>query len=199
MLAHREWRVRIERETLRPILQSMSQGTLWPDGALTADRVPQMGELLGSAHGVHAVLPEGSTTYLTRLDRDRGRPLLLAVGRVDAWGQIVGHDDGVIRAEHMRVLALRLVLLPAAEACPCGRLVVVQAHHQSSTLLQLRTPCEPGHCGTRLLGGYGVEPVRIAETTLAAVESSLLQRYEIERLPDGEGPWYTPLVVGKAG
>lgn len=191
MEAYREWRVRCERDTVRPILQSMSYNHLWPDGELTADRVPVLGETLGNAHGVHAALADSTSSYLTKLTTRRSQPLLLAIGRVEAWGTIVGHEDGVIRAEHMRVLALRLLLLPPAEACACGRLVVVDGHPLEPPVYRLRTPCEPGRCGTRRLG-YWSASTRIAETTLVAVESSLVQRYEIERLPEHVGPWQWP-------
>ncbi len=189
MEAYREWRVRLEQDTLRPILQSMSYHHLWPEGSLTADRVPVMGEELGSARGVHAALADSRTRLLTNLHAQRGQPLLLAIGRVDAWGAIVGHEDGCIRAEHMRVLALRVMLLVAPQPCACGRLAVVEGYGAGLGILRLRTPCEVDRCGTRRLGYYG-QQAAIAETTLAAVESSLIQRYEIERLPDGVGPWY---------
>jgi hypothetical protein len=93
--------------------------TLWPDTVHTADKVPETPEetdarggryAFGSLHGLHALLPHTTNAaFLTHPAHSPNPIRLFAVGAVDVSGKVIEHEDGVVRAESMKLLALRLV------------------------------------------------------------------------------------------
>ena len=197
MEAYREWRLLVDLQTHQSYLQSSYMSTIWTEAGLTADKVPEAGNV-GSVHGVHATTPTFRGNYLTSVRTTYSGNVIRAIGAVDLWGVVQEHTDGVYRAEHCRILALRAVYFPEAYACPCGRLLIVTQPASGGCpegygrlMVACRHTSESGvFCGEAppLLGTCAV----IGETTLNAVRLALRAYYEVPELPSGVGPWYLP-------
>lgn len=167
----------------------------------------------GELHGIHAVVPGHGHHLLTPHSLSLLR-VVRVLGAVDCFGRVVEHTDGVVRAEHARVLAVRVVW--PDHRCPdrCRAYVVVKptrSYWNDPTpppgpveeFYVLRKPCGVGvGCGrlradtVRVFDPWGVEVEReerpwevVAETTADELERLLRERYEVPALPHGEGPW----------
>lgn len=200
MLAFREWRLRVTKSDMRPVLQSTARNTLWLSGTLTSDELPELDGHMGTRHGIHGAVPDSSTTFL-----NASRPRLMGVcvvGAIDVWGRVVHHADGCIRAEHARVLALR-VLWPAWRcASGCDRYLLIEPGSAEANpgpiepYYALRKPCNTTQCGT--LMGAGYYPWKVSGEMMGAeIERLLRERYEVPRLAEGEGPWPAPIGARK--
>lgn len=202
-IAYREWRVRIVPETRLPILQSVFMSTFWDGSDLTADMLPEDDTGLGNMsklHGIHAVVSDYPTqykppTFLKSLRTTGGWPwvMLMAIGALDVSGKVVEHEDGVLRAERVRILALRLDERIWIEPS-CG-------HKDYAAYSGIRDDCWVlrRQCGGQIrcrkdnpVDEYMVFGPAVTfefETTVVELERQLLERYEVPRLPDDKGPW----------
>ena len=225
-VAYREWRIRWD-PTTGPVLQSTLMSTLWTETDLAADRAPEddtntrrLGAHTEPLHGVHACLPWCKTFFLARPDMDMISLKLFAVGAVDLQDKVVEHADGVVRAERVTILALRLVDVvrwydlsyPGGRnetifGAPCGH----TEYHVVSGIYRdfwaLRRKCasvSPGLAPKLSYGCDGYDKVKMFEAPynvphevkatvqVAEIEGRLRQRYEVPRLPDDDGPWMPP-------
>jgi len=202
-IVFREWRVRIVPETRLPILQSSYQPTFWDGPELTADQPPEDDlnvNRLSQLHGIHVVngdypLPYMQPLFLKTMRSHGGWPwvMLLVVGALDVSGKVVEHADGVLRAEHVKILALRVDERVWVRP-PCG-------HDEYGVYSGLRQDC---WVLRRLCGGqtkcrhdlpmpdeflYGMSAELQFRTDLTWVEQKLCERYEVPRLPADAGPW----------
>lgn len=159
-------------------------------------------------HGIHAVLPGATAPFLSRVLLSQLRSIVV-IGAVDCYGRVVEHTDGVVRAEHARVLAVRVVWPNARcpDRCPVYWVVRTNRSYWDRSdpppgpiadVYVLRKPCaerwgcrgevtDPGMMDAigRQLGWTGV----VARATSHELERLLRERYEIPELPHGEGPW----------
>ena len=202
-IAYREWRIRVEPESRMPILQSTHMQTLWDGPELTADRLPENDTSLRNIsrlHGIHAVVNDyplnyGPPTFLKTMRSYGSYPwvMLMAVGALDVSGKVVEHVDGVLRAETVKILALRVderVWIQPA----CG-------HNEYGVYSGMRTD---SWVLRRLCGGrvqcrhefdmpdeYLFGPSAQLEflTDVFMLEQQLRERYEVPRLPADRGPW----------
>lgn len=203
MLAYREWRVLWEETTYQPILYSTVQSMPWKESVVTADKVPGNDEKIYNAHGIHGNLPGRVNNFVSVMHKplpadiyyyiDK-RPIFRAIGACDFFGVVQVHEDGVIRAEHCRILAVELIVAArevdgSGENCPCGKLFLVfddRAGGKNRAMkLKYRIACVNDH--EDWIADHGIEVV--AETSIQRVSQSLRQRYEVYRLPQLEGPW----------
>lgn len=205
-IAYREWRVRIALDTRRPVLQSTYMPTLWPGPELSADQLPE-GDTdprsVSKLHGIHAVVADYplefgpfASVFLKTLRTHGSYPwvMLMAIGAVDVSGKVVEHTDGVLRAERVRILALKLDERVWVKP-KCG-------HYEYGVYSGIRTD---SWVLRRLCGGrvqcrheypnlpdeylYGPTAQLEFRTDVATVEQQLLEYYEVPRLPADKGPW----------
>jgi hypothetical protein len=198
--------VRIELETCRPILQSTFRTTFWPEAELAADTIPEDDvdmNHLSELHGIHAVVadyPLGKyqPLYLKTLRSMLAWPfaMLAVIGAVDLSGKVVEHEDGVMRAERARILALRVDERVWRRAV-CGH----EQYYVFSGLRDdswcLRNPCVGvGKCqadiqnqGVAFWYWASPEAELKFKIDLSDLERQLLERYEVPRLPEDRGPW----------
>ena len=231
-LVYREWRVRWHEKT-GPVLLSTYMPSFWPSPEQTADQPPEDNiDILhyGSLHGLHAVLPDYKPGYYTRLLSNfdltpAHAPHLRVIGAVTVDGKVVEHTDRVIRAERMRILALRVIdhMGPASpDNCSHADYAVVRggtprdggADSESVCSVQsfwyferccryellpsaweedpteYTTASLRDRQGCRVFHPYAYQTVQ-HETTPKEVEARLCQYYEVPRLPDGDGPWFS--------
>ncbi len=209
------------------MLQSTLMTTLWPETTLIADVKPEdnmdsrrLGRARDSLHGVRACLPWCKSAFLTRPDMSFVLLRLFAVGAVDLQGKIVEHEDGVVRAERVTILALRLVDVvrwydlsntgewnKTISGVPCGHTEyhVVSGIHRDFWTLRRRCASVPSGLSPKLSYGcdgydktisfeppYNVPHEVKATVSVAEIESRLRQRYEVPKLPKNEGPWLPP-------
>ncbi len=209
------------------MLQSTLMSTLWPEATLTADAKPEdsmdsrrLGHVGDPLHGVHACLPWCKSAFLTRPDMSLVLLSLFAVGAVDLQGKVVEHEDGVVRAERVTILALRLVDVvrwydlsntggwnKTISGAPCGH----AEYHAVSGIYRdfwtFRRRCASTSSGLSPKLSYGCDgydktigfeppynvPHEIKKTVaVEELESLLRQRYEVPRLPGDDGPWSPP-------
>lgn len=224
----REWRVFWSLEEKSPVLVSVFMPFVWEHASATADRLPEKewgGSLqLGMLHGLHALdplsLPDDPMrfpSFLTHPRNERG-PKLVAQGAVlgsrpdKPTGRIVYHEDGIVRCEHMRVLALRVGWVPGPQ--PCEHKDIVMAAPTNTRIEDKYVafgPCvchqslETVYVAAYLSGVLDVAPellfkdknnAPLARFTPAQLEDLLCQRYEVPHLPLGVGPWEPPWGKG---
>lgn len=209
-IAFREWRVRWDQVGNAPILQSTFMPVLWTTSSQTADELPEgdtSSGVLGTLHGIHAALPWTTSPFLSR----RGWPnssagvRLIAVGAVDTFGRIVEHDDGVLRAEHVKILALRLVELTFLPfACEHQNYWVASRRglrdepfwvlRREHVIARVEYSRPMKHACATWVAPPGYEQQFVL--SLEDVEARLLQWYEVPRLGADEGPWLPPLGAG---
>jgi len=177
--------------------------TFWDGPDLGADVLPEDDTRFGSMsklHGVHSVVSDyprdrRPATFLKTLRTSGGWPwvMLMAVGALDLSGKVVEHEDGVLRAERVRIMALRLDERIWIEPS-CG-------HRDYGVYSGIREDCWVlrRQCGGRVrcrqdnpVDDYMLfGPIVAMEflVTLAELERQLLERYEVPRLPEDRGPW----------
>ncbi len=180
---------------------------------------------LHGVHAATADYPRGqhAAQYLHTIGLRRtchGQPF--ARGVVDLFGKIVEHEDGVLRASGARVLALQLLMprvtcgdnCDAWIGCEYGFVVTDGLHGPPphAPLAHLRQRCPIGcHVASDEEFWESVEPAvmpvraswqklcrggRRPSYTTAELERLLLERYEVPRMPDGEGPWFRDVHGG---
>lgn len=198
-MAWREWRIQWSEGDQAPVLYSTFMKFRWSTDRVAAGRVPELPQegTFGTLHGIHALL-EGTANrqFLTR--PTQSGPKLFVVGAVDASGVIREHEDGVIRAEFARILALRLIDIPYAIA-PCRHqdgLVVINRELLSGDYDLARCQCfatAVTDAISEYIGQVVLEPVVVFRSLSASeVEDMLLRWYEVPRLSEGIGPWEPP-------
>ena len=195
-ICYREFRVLWDEREEAPVLYSMWINFPWTSGTVKADQLPER-ELqpLGQLHGIHGVLPSARNQVMLTSPQATG-PKVLAHGAVDTSGRIVEHDDGVVRAEHARILALRLIVVPGSYDCGHGLVVgsanLVPGRHYVVGV------CTCWIKGEESAFMYGVEASAISESLVRGVcavrdfEDLLLAWYEVPPLPMGVGRWRSP-------
>jgi hypothetical protein len=150
---------------------------------------------------------------------------LVVFGAVDLIGRVVEHNDGVCRAEEVRILALRAVDMTIDTRCPHSDFLVVQGFlcgmssgNEDRRYAALRRRClheyEWGCNGW--FKKHGVNDAVLQEVDALYTEVSVMarlrivrlgleleqlthllcQRYEVPRLDECEGPWRPPLGAG---
>lgn len=201
-IAYREWRISWDSKTSEVVLYSTYKDFAWESGSETSDQLPEKldkDHRLGALHGLHAVLDWDQSKFL-RKPSSHG-PIVFAQGAVDIHGRVRDHEDGVIRAEHMRILALRVVEIPyTSPTC----LHQDNVYAVNKTIEGDRLAICHCSCFYRQLGGSGfpgghgsfdpsVSPlITYRSFSLDELETLLIERYEVPRLPLGVGPWEPP-------
>lgn len=228
--AFREWRVRWDPEE-GPLLQSTMSANLWLESELVADQEPEdsieskrLGGGPNALHGVHACLPWCDSLFLTKPSLSWTSIRLFAIGAVDLQGKVVEHDDGVVRAERVRILAIRLIdFVHWTDLSTSGQEMIQRTdlpcvhdeYHAVSGIYRnywaFRRKCGPPIGTTTPKTSYGCDGYREmidweapynvpheVKLTLSVgqIERTLLERYEVPRLPVGEGPWVPPWGSG---
>lgn len=213
------------------MLMSTMQPVEWPTADLEADRLPEddvnsgrLGHMSDPLHGIHACLPWCSAVFLSKPTTTFSHLRLFAVGAVDLQGKVVEHVDGVVRAERVTILALRLVdvclswdtvsTTQVGErrlSAPCGHTDYHAVSGIYTDYWALRRRCASTSSYGDPSYGYGCDgykeavdyetpynvPKEIKLTrSVTEIEQQLRQRYEVPRLPDAEGPWPYPWGSG---
>lgn len=103
---------------------------------------------------------------------------IIVAGAVDAYGTVHIHEDGVVRSEHARVLALRL--LPP-----------LKCEHDNAFILDDRAVCPVDDRRVIYCPCWHTPPTpkRHHKIALSELEKLLLEHYNVPRLPEGTGPW----------
>lgn len=154
MLAFRWWR--LQWQDGRPLLESLYLPQSWHTPWVEAEEAPTPED----EAGVYALAPWARARAVDLA------PLALAEGAVDLSGAVVVHEDGVVRGQRARILALRL------------RRPDARAHlFVAGTGALMYCTCRRQHVP-------GVDAL-----TFDHVERLLLDRYGVPRLPEGGAPW----------
>lgn len=173
MLTFREWEV-YWRDG-RPVLRSPIMGTIWERPRLYADASP----VEDRQSGVYSITHWAKSW----LDVAPLEPICFnAVGAVDAFGAIVIHDDGVVRSEAVRILALRLVPY-SGRSCRHDDVYIDVTYPAFGAEKLMHCPCGTSYASYR----------RKWLSDFRSLEELLLETYRVPRLPDGMGPWHRPI------
>jgi len=223
-IAFREWRLRWDLVEDMPLLQSTYMPSLWYEDGLKADISPENEHGVGmysELHGVHACLPWCGSMFLSQV-RSASPVRLIVFGAVDLIGHVVEHTDGVVRAEEVRILALRVVDLSYGLECNHSDFLVVRGPicglykggNEGRNIGAVRRRCFPASSwgcngwfrrhglidetpNSLLFWAEEQPPPEVLRTVeLDQLTSLLCQRYEVPRLGESEGPWKPPLGAG---
>lgn len=173
----------------------------WEADVVQADRLPDDAQP-GTAHGIHSVKQWNRSAFLHK--PGQSGPLVFVQGAVDAYGYLKHHTDGVVRSEHVRVLALRVIDVPYPTApCTHTRLQLVNRFIEEGRLEVGHCACstpkltDAGFMGFMIADEEGSAPlVSYGELTPTQLEERLCKYYEVEHLPLGVGPWLEPWGMG---
>lgn len=198
-----------------PVLYSTFIRCPWLTARITADEMPETkietegGYTYGKLHGIHSMLPWAQNeSFLSKPPPDILGPKVFVIGAVDVEDRVVEHEDGVVRSESARILALRVVDVPypfpPCEHQGAGLIVTNRMMTQEERFTEDYRHCIIQRCScftvTNGLQGnvfgsvdYYEEPLIIYETFTAVMLQTLLIRwYEVPELPEGVGPWREP-------
>lgn len=191
----------MDRETLEPMLYSTYVNFPWDCAEVSANMPPEheldeSGKLrghLGSLHGIHAVLTEHDSTWIT--DWKQAGVMIRAFGAVDVFGTVVEHKDGVVRAEGAKILALRVYSSDPDLGIAWNRAESAQSSWHTEF---------PGREGDYQVcvdkphftgNGYVFEEVEAQPVPMNVdeLEALLLRKYDVPLMDLGRGPWYEPV------
>jgi hypothetical protein len=221
-IAFREWRVAYDTKLEVPVLFSSMLNFPWEDKVVEADHEPEeeTGPLkYGKLHGIHACLPGANSSAFLMSPKYYPWPLrLFVMGAVDVQGKVVEHTDGVVRAERVEILALRVMLYlddrerMNARGCDLtpwllgpqmAKDVITQDEtgqiwtrrtgefeHYRQLVRGCRVDQGEDCYGCPYIGGYeAAEEYNKVKLLPSEMEEGLLLRYGVPRLPDNAGPW----------
>lgn len=214
MIAYREWRLEWSFADGGPVLKSKYRNFHWLKDVETADEVPdapilvvqgggkgggftRVKSLNTGVHGIYAWLSWSNHSDILKsvIQVD----WLPVVGVIEVFGKIMEHTDGVVRAEHARVLALRIEI--GNRQNTCGHMdywrtaYTPLSNNPDKGLVPLNPCCTWKNCSMPL-ATEGIEAGKLAVYALPDLEHMLLQRYEVPRFERGEGPWEPPIGAG---
>jgi hypothetical protein len=200
-LTWREWRIFWDVKDEHPVLYSTFVNFAWASDIATAHALPNDFKGGEKPQGIHSVKSWDRSAFLHKPGIDG--PKVFVQGVVDAYGYVKHHTDGVVRSEHVRILAVRVVDIPYPIS-PCehqAKLQLVNRFIEEGRL-------EIGHCSCFLtkperaklvplsLPIDTVPLVSYGELTVRELEERICKYYEIEHLPMGRGPWLEPWGSG---
>jgi hypothetical protein len=197
-LTYREWRVYWDVKAEHPVLYSTFVNYAWESDVATADKLPNEFKGGESPQGIHSVKSWDRSQFLNK--PGQAGPKVFVQGAVDAYGYVKHHTDGVVRSEHVRILAVRVVNIPYP---------VASCEHQEKLQLVNRFIEEGrlqiGHCScfmgkperAKLMRDMPlpidlVPLVSYGELTPDELEDRICSYYEVAHLPLGVGPWLSP-------
>lgn len=189
-IGFREWRLFYDVAEGHPVLYSTFMNVAWETGTLKADQLPERvsdASKLGQLHGVHSIVehpPKTGHRFLT--SPTAAGPTIFVRGAVDPSGRVVEHDDGVLRSEFCRVLAVRLTMIfHRPLSCRHEELLVTNIEMGSGHFVI-------GPCLCSLDTMLMPAPQVYTRFTMSGLEDELRAWYEVPQLPDGAGPWRKP-------
>ncbi|MDO8435841.1 MAG: hypothetical protein Q7S82_00440 [bacterium] len=206
ILAWRSWRVRWSTEKKGFVLRSVYIDFSWFEANVTADQEPEQifdAHHYGRLHGLHAILAGAKNRYFLPAqlssssccvsNSDFPSSRLIVLGAIEPYGRIVGHEDGVIRSEKMRILALRVEEFGRIPDCKHSYYILRDFFPEVQKISALTIPCNL--CADSYCSFLATSRIRKTSDnifTKEEIERQLLLFYEVPRLPVDVGPWKSP-------